>query len=300
MDLLPDDLVPLPGNKRKEPDLPFAEAEQARKRTLLQEQSFRVLSAQNAVATAEAKTAGYKRILQLLDERRRQPLTNEDAARLVNTDHESLLTLPFVPPDVSNITELFGPPISRAECFGCMRGVGVAKAVSSESLNVITHLLNEGVRTLGLDVLACQVSIYYTENVQLPANKLLRSGERPLPDWTPRGVYDHITEHIDCAPLTRITVRRQLREHLDILRSGGLYKVSSEALRSGRPLDKSDLIVDPVRHKQFLETAKAVISLCEESERPLFKTVGAPEHHLLAPIATMDKANNSKLKSVFS
>ena len=99
------------------------------------------------------------------------------------------------------------------------------------------------------------------------------------------------------------TAIMKLRVHLRIIEGAGMYRVSKEVYASGREIEESDLIIDDKRHKQFLDTSKALTSMMKERpDKMIFSNanfnVNTVPQHIVVPKDTAKEV--VRQKSVFT
>lgn len=204
----------------------------------------------NKGAKRKATTAQRKmeRIIQ------QKNLATEDIQEMVARDDFRLVSVPEQRPSTKFIDRTLGVADERHICFGCTRGVGLAR-ISQESIEKLEEQIVENLSAQNICVASIFISQSYEELIRIPSNHSLNKDELPLPEWTPRSVYDHLTSHTLEASFVLFNCVTSMREHLSIIEAG-LYRVPVEVYRSNREITPSDLIVDPQRHKMYMETLR--------------------------------------------
>jgi len=208
----------------------------------------------DAKANKRQLTKGQKKLRKLIGQ---QNYTNDDLEEKLEHDDEGLVFVPAVTPKTALINSVLGPEEDRDDCYGCSRGVGLAR-VKQEKLNDLRGLiltLHGRTDVLKMCVL---ISEYFRTEIMEPSNANLRKGENKIEPWTPRGVYDHITRHMDAPDFVLSGMVRDLRDHLEILKNGQVYKVRAETARSRRKVHTSDIFVNKGGHKMMLETMNTI------------------------------------------
>jgi hypothetical protein len=72
----------------------------------------------------------------------------------------------------------------------------------------------------------------------------------------------------------------ELREHLQIITSSGLYRVPKEIYATGRPIELSDYVIDDKRHKQLIETTRALTQLMNQKpDKMMFNNANFSLHN---------------------
>lgn len=260
-----------------------------------QERRYNVLRvAQQAIGKAKVTrsaaenprqmTKDEKRDLKLINDKRHgKPMTVEE----VKLDVNHMVFIPVRPPDVAEVDRILGVKYKRGKvCFACTRGVGYP-LMSGEMIERLERFIDEQIPCTSFMTAALQISYYYHEHIQNPVNQHLMLGERPLPLWPPRQIYEHLTEHIVNPAYRRIHVLRQLRLHSEMLRMSGLYEVDSVLLEQpDRTPALRDMRVNPVYHKMLMETyaqERAFMSLKTEQMSGYNEKMSANTRRTLAP-----------------
>lgn len=220
-----------------------------------------------ARANKQQLTKGQKKIRKLIGQ---QNYTNDDLEEKLEHDDEGLVFVPAVTPKTALINSVLGPEEDRDDCYGCSRGVGLAR-VKQDKLNDLRSLILTLHGRTDILKMCVLVSEYFRTEIMEPSNANLRKGENSIEPWTPRGVYDHITKHMDAPDFVLSGMVRDLRDHLEILKTGQVYKVRAETARSKRRIQNSDIFVNKGGHKMMLETMNTIHKMLNSNpERMMF------------------------------
>lgn len=209
---------------------------------------------QTAKQTKQQLTKGQKKLRKLIGQ---QNYTNDDLVEKLENDDEGLVFAPAVTPKTSLINSVLGPEEEREDCYGCSRGVGLAR-VKQTKLNDLRQLIIDLHGRTEILRLCVLVSEWFRTEIMEPSNDDLRKSEMRIEQWTPRGVYDHISKHMDAPDFVLSGMVRDLREHLEILKSSSVYKVRAETARSRRKIHNQDIYVQQKSHKMMIETMNAL------------------------------------------
>jgi len=222
---------------------------------------------QTAKQTKQQLTTGQKKLRKLIGQ---QNYTNDDLIEKLENDSEGLAFAPAVTPKTSLINSVLGPEEERDDCYGCSRGVGLTR-VKQTKLNDLRQLILDLHGRTEILRLCVLVSEWFRTEIMEPCNADLRKTETKIEPWTPRGVYDHITKHMDSPDFVLSGMVRDLREHMEILKTGSVYKVRSETARSRRPIHNQDIYVQQRGHKMMIETMNTLHKLLSSNpEKMMF------------------------------
>lgn len=192
--------------------------------------------------------------------------TNEDFREVYGNDPYTLVSVPIEPPLQAFINKTLGPEQPRSKCFGCTKGLGMAGIVP-DAVEELTQYINEQIANQDIWVACIMISKKFEIMIRIPSNKGLKSSirkEKPIEEWSPRSVYDHLTKHILNPTYYLYNIQMQLRQHREIIMSS-LYKVPREVQNdSNRPIEKSDIIVDESAHKKLMETISKELQVMDK------------------------------------
>lgn len=228
--------------------------------------------------------------------------TYDDLALKVKLDEEGYRYVSVPSPMRAHINSLFGPEDIRSNCFACSRGVGLAR-VSENSLKTLEKTIMSLIGHINNDELSMLVSEHYEHQIRIPANKALRKGEAPLPEWPPRSVLDHITKHTKEPSFILSHHIGQITDHIDVLLDSTVYKVPIEIYTvSNRPVNKADIIVNPTGHRMLMDSYKMLLQFMNQKpDNMLFHNDNFNTTHsttgILAPKYNVDR--NTHTKSMF-
>ena len=197
-------------------------------------------------------TKDEKRDLRLINAKNNgKPMTVVEA----KLDKNHMVFLPCKPPDMAEVDRILGVSYARGKaCFACTRGVGYP-LMSGEMVAQLERFIDEVIPYTNFLIAALKISFYYHQEIQLPVNRHLLIGERPLPHWPPRQIYDHLVEHIFNPAYRRIEIMRELQQHRKTIRFSGLYETDSTIYeQAGRQPTMRDIEVNPIKHKMLMET----------------------------------------------
>lgn len=252
-------------------DVDFEDMAQNSKRQKLQESTTREMIARAQLA--QKKRANQKltrdqaRLAVVL---RTNDITNQDQLARFANDEENLITIPVKSPFQSFVNETLGPEEPRIRCFGCTKGVGLAR-IAPRSIANLERLIKETISTQDVWTSCVLISQYFEEEIRIPSNANRSKVEAELVQWSPRSIYDHLTSHTMEPSFVLFKSIMEIREHLQIISSSGLYRVPKEIYSTGRQIEVNDLIIDDKRHKQLMETTKVLTQLMNQKpDRMMF------------------------------
>ena len=88
-----------------------------------------------------------------------------------------------------------GSPGPRGTCFGCWYiGEQEAGATSSQDIKALMDIIRKTISKTDPINLAVYLAERY-ERIQADVNGSLMPGEKPLPDWTPASILEHLRNH---------------------------------------------------------------------------------------------------------
>lgn len=229
--------------------------------------------------------------------------TNEDMAGALANDAYNLISAPVLSPFQSLVNKTLGPEQPRTACFGCTKGVGLAR-IAPRTISNLEMMIKDTIASQDIWVSCLMISQYFEEEIMIPSNASRRKGETEIQPWTERSIYDHLTKHVLEPSFVLYNCIMQLRNHIEIIADSGLYKVPREiAEQSGREIDKTDLIIDPVRHKQLMETTKLLVQLMQQKPDTMmfsnsnFNMTSTPQR-IITPKASATEVTH--MKSIFT
>jgi len=250
----------------------YEEADSRTKRQRVQESTTREIIARTTIRQRERArqklSRDQKRLAAVL---RQQDLTNGDLLQRYANDEEHLISIPVKSPYQSFVTETLGPEEPRINCFGCTKGVGLAR-IAPRAIGNLERMIKETISTQDIWTACVMISQHYEEEIRIPSNAARNPKlEAELPQWSERSVHDHLTSHTLEPSFVLFKCIMEIREHLKIITSSGLYRVPKEVYASGRPIELSDLVIDDKRHKQFIETNKLLMqAMSQRPDRMMF------------------------------
>jgi len=157
-------------------------------------------------------------------------------------DDEGLAFASIVSPDVDTINRVLGPEVDQEECWGCSRGVNVAR-INKDDLKEMREMMLDLYPTCHILKFVALIYCHFREKIMKPTNEKRRKGEAPIEEWSPRSIYDHVTKH---SPEPTFVVKQLLddwRENYKLIRNNETFKVSTEVARRGTKPDPSDIRV---------------------------------------------------------
>jgi hypothetical protein len=184
---------------------------------------------------------------------------------LVEADVNGLLFLPCKPPITSNVDSVLGDPLPAGTfCFGCSYGIGFPH-LNGTLVENLEKFMREVIPNSDPIQAAIKISVYYEKYVRAVANKNLEPSDKPLSEWLPRQVFDHIRTHTYEASIWTFNKIRDLEEHAEVIRECGLYVFDSSILSSGRQPTRRDIRVNAKYHKMLMETTKLQMDLMKRN-----------------------------------
>jgi hypothetical protein len=171
----------------------------------------------------------------------------------LDLDSDNVIFLPCKPPDVTDVDDILGPSMpTGTACFACTHGIGFPM-MNGKLVENLERYIREVIPNNDPILAAIQISYYYTTTVMAPTNRNLK-GERPLPRWDPRQVYDCFTMHRIEPSFWLYNRLRQLGTHLQVLREVGLYSFDAGIIADGRVPVTRDLRVSKKYENSLLKT----------------------------------------------
>jgi hypothetical protein len=189
---------------------------------------------------------------------------------VVDADEDLLVYLPCKPPSTTDVDAVLGDGEGpSAFCFGCTHGVGFPQ-MNGELVEQFEAYIRQVLPHKRDLIAAVMIAHFYEVNIRAVVNLKLEPDDRPLPEWTPRQVYDCLRSHKLNSSLWLLNQVRNLEEHAEILREGGLYVVERSVLASGRRPTRRDLRVNPKYHKMYMETLRMATALRSRDPTKMF------------------------------
>jgi len=185
-------------------------------------------------------------------------ITLQEAGKPPKTEYVDLDTthvwfLPAKPPDLVDIDEILGPsPPTGTPCFACTHGVGYPM-MNGKLVENLEKYVRETLPNTEPIQASIKIAYYYTKNVQAPTNRNLK-GEQPLPNWTPRQVFDCFSYHRVEPSFWQYNTLRELRQHRRIIRETGLYNYDSGILSDGRVPTARDIFRSKDAEEAYFKT----------------------------------------------
>lgn len=172
----------------------------------------------------------------------------------VDKDTQGIIFLPIQPPDTIDVLSVLGDPEPPGTpCFGCTHGLGFP-TINGTLVEKLEGYMKEVIPNSSIIHACIKISYYYTTQIQAETNRDLDDGELPLPDWTPRQVYDCITSHRPNPSLWCLTTFKQLQTHAEAIRNGGLYNIEAKILEAGRTPTTRDIRISRLAEKSWFDT----------------------------------------------
>jgi len=227
--------------------------------------------------------------------------TNDDLVNKLELDDEGLAFASVLPPWESEIYKVLGPELDREECYGCSRGVGVARMDKTEILALRDVILDLYGTCHPLKYVAL-VYLYFRDKIMDPCNQKLRKGEALIQPWNPRSIWDHVTKHTSEPSFVLGNLLDFWRNHMRQIQASEVYKVSAEVARSGRALEPQDIRVRKRGHDMMKDCTDMILKIQVQNpekmmfHNPAFNAVKA-NPGIIAPKENVYET--TKLKSVW-
>lgn len=270
----------------------------------LAEQSARAFTAAEVV---RAKERGKRRLSKAERQLRKtlsdKNYTNEDRAKALAQDEYNLVSLPAVSPAQAFINSILGPPPPITECFGCARGIGMAR-VAQRKISDLTQYIRDVISTQHVCIACIMVEEYFKTEIMIPSNSIVMKGEGQIPAWTARGVYEHLTRHVLEPSFVLYNCVLELRTHISVIMESGLYKYPREVVTvSDRTPGPADMIIDNTKHRQLMDSYKMLLQVMNQRPSDMlwssteFNTTSTSTLPISAKANAIEKV---QMKSVFS
>jgi hypothetical protein len=148
-------------------------------------------------------------------------------------------------PDVADMYAELGEPQPQSECFACNRGRRDSAAIAYESYRKMENMFDTGLSVKRTITLCTQLEDYFERFVRKPANRCMRDGEDPIPEWRAATIYMHIKVHMVDTGVNRDSF---LRMYIEGIHAQYAYRCWQYATVEGRrvrvPRDKGWLVLD--------------------------------------------------------
>lgn len=277
-------------------------AAQQSKRLKVQESTQRELVARSALARKQRSkqllSREEKRLAVVL---KNKSLTNGELMARYANDEDTLISISVLSPFQSFVNETLGPEEPRIRCFGCTKGVGLAR-IAPRSIENLERQIREAIASQDVWTACVNISLNFRDEIMTPSNRDRRKGESEINMWTPRSIYDHLTKHTMEPSFVLFNAIMELRTHLEILNATA-YRVPKEIYASGREIELTDYIIDEKRHRQRLETTKMLVQLynCRPDKMAFsnahFNTTTTPQYVIQPKLSAKDVSRET---SIFS
>jgi hypothetical protein len=178
----------------------------------------------------------------------------------LDLDSDNIMYLPCKPPDVTEVDDILGPSMATGTaCFACTHGIGFPM-MNGKLVENLERYIKEVVPNTDPILAAIKISHYYTTSVQAPTNRNL-NGDRPLPRWEARQVYDCLTTHRIEPSFFLFNRLRQLQTHLQVIREVGMYSFDAGILADNREPCTRDIRVSKKYEASFFKTIELELKL---------------------------------------
>lgn len=210
------------------------------------------------IAAEGTKTAPSARKLRRIMQS--QNLTNDELLYGLENDEEGLRWVPALNPETSLEHSLMKSHNPLDSCYGCERGVGVAR-VTQEKLVELHKLIIDLFPTTHITHLCVLISEWFEENIKNEFNRRPAKHLAPLQSWTPSSIYEHLTYHMTEASFIHNRLLRDIYQHYRVVLYREVYRVPAELVQPGSKVGLTDLRVAKRGHDMLMQSAKMVLEI---------------------------------------
>jgi len=184
-------------------------------------------------------------------------------------DDDNLIYLPCKPPDLVDVDEVLGPSLPPGTpCFACTHGVGFP-LMNGKLVENLEKYIREVLPNNDIILASIMISYQYTTTVQGPTNRGLKQGERPLPNWEPRQVYDCLTQHRMEPSHWIYNTLRELQAHRRTIREVGLYNFDAGILANGRVPTARDVRISKKYQEMYFKTIEMEMKIMSKDPKKM-------------------------------
>lgn len=187
----------------------------------------------------------------------------------LDMDSDNIIYLPCKPPDIVEVDEILGPSLPPGTpCFACTHGVGFP-LMNGKLVENLEKYIREVLPNNDIILASIQIAYQYATTVQAPTNRGLKKGERPLPDWTPRQVYDCLTMHRLEPSHWIYNTLRELQSHRRTIREVGLYNFDAGILADGRVPAARDVRISKKYQESYFKTIELELKILSKDPKKM-------------------------------
>jgi hypothetical protein len=168
------------------------------------------------------------------------------------------------------LIEFMGTPQPQSECFGCSHLSPLASqqkphaAIERSRLDQLNINLNAALGLPGLNQTCLNLAREYEENIRVPANKLIKPGQKPLLPWNAATIKLHLTSHTKNPIYRMLNVLEELGQVRERAHKAAPEIHPVKKARNGKPMER----VNPEQWKIMKEAI-------ELEQKLLFSNLGA-------------------------
>lgn len=109
-------------------------------------------------------------------------------------DEDASSMVPVLDPYNASVYEVIGmPEKEHRTCWACNDGLATDVPINTNALDRMQEMLERNFRTMDHVVLAGKLHRHFMTHVWEPANRNLRPGETPIPEWRKADMWYHMT-----------------------------------------------------------------------------------------------------------